>query len=365
MNVKKCANGHFFDADKYQLCPHCGASVNQGDIPQPDTKADSKKDRHMPKRKKEGTGDPVIRSMPQKTMGKTFGIYDDDQAAEQPVTGSAAYKANTTGSQESVKKDNPATAPCPSCGKNISATARFCKYCGQPLERNAADKIEAQKPFEEVKPVQETPRITEAPSKEEQAQEAAPVREPAAAVKPVYTAPVKEPAAAPKTVYTASVQAEMQHPTPEISSLKQAVKSAVSGSDGRTIGFFGMGSDNAGSNDVDPVVGWLVCVKGKHFGESFVITSGRNSVGRGISNKIILSKDNAVSREKHAWITYEPKRRQFFIQPGESSGLTYLNDENIMGTEKLKANDKIEIGDGMYIMIPLCGDQFSWEDYIR
>lgn len=23
MNVVKCKNGHFFDADTYEICPHC------------------------------------------------------------------------------------------------------------------------------------------------------------------------------------------------------------------------------------------------------------------------------------------------------------------------------------------------------
>ena len=30
MNIAKCVNGHFFDADKFKFCPHCGANV-EGD----------------------------------------------------------------------------------------------------------------------------------------------------------------------------------------------------------------------------------------------------------------------------------------------------------------------------------------------
>ena len=150
-------------------------------------------------------------------------------------------------------------------------------------------------------------------------------------------------------------------------SLKDAVMNAVSGSDGKTVGFFSMGTadNNEGQVSVDPVVGWLVCLKGRHLGESFSISTGRNAVGRGISNKITLSKDNKVSREKHVWITYEPKRRQFYVQPGEGSGLAYLNGEMVMESHLLHAKDKLEIGDGMYLLIPLCDETFSWEDYIR
>lgn len=31
MNLQKCANGHFYDADKYQTCPHC--QTNDSDDP--------------------------------------------------------------------------------------------------------------------------------------------------------------------------------------------------------------------------------------------------------------------------------------------------------------------------------------------
>lgn len=30
MNVVKCVNGHFFDSDSYQLCPHCGGALSDG-----------------------------------------------------------------------------------------------------------------------------------------------------------------------------------------------------------------------------------------------------------------------------------------------------------------------------------------------
>ncbi len=29
MNITKCNNGHFFDADKYKVCPHCGTAVHK------------------------------------------------------------------------------------------------------------------------------------------------------------------------------------------------------------------------------------------------------------------------------------------------------------------------------------------------
>ena len=89
MNVKKCANGHFFDADKYQLCPHCGASLEQS-APPSATRSSDRNEHNAGKRKKD-EAEAVVRSMPQKTMGKTFGVFDDAPTVTQERTAPSAY----------------------------------------------------------------------------------------------------------------------------------------------------------------------------------------------------------------------------------------------------------------------------------
>ena len=98
---------------------------------------------------------------------------------------------------------------------------------------------------------------------------------------------------------------------------------------------------------------------------SFSIYAGKNSIGRGSSNKIVISKDVTVSREKHLWLIYEPKKREFYVQTGEGSGLSYLNGDIITETKKIAGKDELELGDGKYLLIPLCGDDFTWETYIN
>ena len=114
----------------------------------------------------------------------------------------------------------------------------------------------------------------------------------------------------------------------------------------------------------EPVAGWLVCIGGKQLGKDFKIVTGRNSVGRNSSNYIHLENEESVSREKHAWIFYEPRKRQFYVQPGESSGLTYVNDDTVLESRQLKHGDILEFGDTKFIFIPLCSDGFTWNDYI-
>ena len=170
-------------------------------------------------------------------------------------------------------------------------------------------------------------------------------------------------------------------PSPDIS-LTQEIKNITKNNSGRTLGYFSLGNSDEStksSSDVAsaavsnpalnksqsaPVVGWLVCTKGKHLGESFQIYDGNNSIGRSDSNDVVLFKEQSVSSNKHAIIIYEPRKRNFLIQPGSSHGLTYLNDDLVTTPQKIEIYDSIEFGESAFIFIPLCGDQFSWEKYI-
>lgn len=115
----------------------------------------------------------------------------------------------------------------------------------------------------------------------------------------------------------------------------------------------------------EPVVGWLVCISGGYIGNSFNLYAGKNTIGRDSNNRLVLANDKSISRNKHAIIVYEPKKRNFFLQPGDSTGLTYLNDDYIDQSAKLKPRDIIELGSTKLLFVPLCDDNFSWEDYIN
>ena len=156
---------------------------------------------------------------------------------------------------------------------------------------------------------------------------------------------------------------EPSRPSESLSSLKSELEKVTNDNQGKTVGFFGgKASEDEVVSLADPVVGWVVAVKGLHKGQSFCIVSGKNSIGRNKDNSIVISNDNMVSRENHAWLIYEPKKREFFIQGGDGRGLVYVNDENVMTTEKLKSDDRIEIGASVFMLVPLCGENFSWDE---
>ncbi|MGN0436256.1 MAG: FHA domain-containing protein [Wujia sp.] len=112
----------------------------------------------------------------------------------------------------------------------------------------------------------------------------------------------------------------------------------------------------------EPVVGWLVCINGGNAGQSFMLKSGRNFIGRGATMDVVLTGDNSVSRDRHAIILYEPRKREFIAQPGESRELFYVNDEVVLNSQCLNAYDKLTVGSTELLFIPFCCERFSWDD---
>lgn len=124
--------------------------------------------------------------------------------------------------------------------------------------------------------------------------------------------------------------------------------------EGKTVGMFRK------KMGIDPVVGWLVCVVGPDRGKDFRIHSERNFIGRSEKMDIVITGDDSVSRDNHAIVSYNPKQNIFRVYPGESRGLTYLNDEEVITPQELKAFDVIELGQTKLVFIPFCSDKFVW-----
>ena len=114
---------------------------------------------------------------------------------------------------------------------------------------------------------------------------------------------------------------------------------------------------------IEPVAGWLVCIQGPSFVASYTLKTGRNFIGRGSDMDVVLAQDNSVSRQRHAIVLYEPRKREFIVQPGDSRELFYLNDDVVLGPEHLKAQDVLTVGNTSLMFFPCCGENFSWDDY--
>jgi len=111
---------------------------------------------------------------------------------------------------------------------------------------------------------------------------------------------------------------------------------------------------------IDPVVGWLVCVAGPDQGRDFRIRSERNFIGRAPGMDICIPGDEGVSRERHAVISFNPRKGGFLLLPGESHGIVYHNDNEVVGPVELSPYDRIEIGRTTLLFVPFRGPQFMW-----
>lgn len=111
-----------------------------------------------------------------------------------------------------------------------------------------------------------------------------------------------------------------------------------------------------------PVTGWLVCIEGPSKGRDYRILTGKNFLGRGENMDIRILGDNHIAKKNHAIFVYDPKKRKTMILPGDSQGLVYVNDEAVYTPLELCPYDIVEMGKSKFLFIPLCGENFEWEE---
>lgn len=169
-----------------------------------------------------------------------------------------------------------------------------------------------------------------------------------------------QPAAVARTSQPAATPAQAAPVTPKEQT--SFVNTAVNGweepeeDENCTVGYY------AQVIGVEPAVGWLVCIRGAYRGESFKLKSGCNFIGRAANMDIVLGADQSVSRLRHAAVVYDPKSRAFIVAAGDARELCYLNGEVVISSQKLKAYDVLTLGNTELMLIPLCGEKFSWDD---
>ena len=314
MNVIRCRNGHFFDSDSYGTCPHCGEMANVTKSEQP---KEEKKGFWARTRKDRATSSQQINSA--ETPNYENFVNGNDPTDVIAIKKDVNDKQNDSNSQ---LEKNPTL--------DFWQTSSNYNSNSDNTDAVLAESTDAQG-------VNMTGISMETDNSPDE------------------------------KINTSRKDQVKQN---EVStSLREVVKNASASNEGKTMSYFNSAtSSNSYQSGLrvsnEPVVGWLVCVAGAHFGECFNIYAGKNSIGRSTENRIVISNDNSISRLKHALIVYEPKKRNFYLQPGDSSGLTYLNDEYITDSQKLISHNVIELGDSKFVFIPLCGEDFSWEDYM-
>lgn len=113
----------------------------------------------------------------------------------------------------------------------------------------------------------------------------------------------------------------------------------------------------------DPVAGWVVVIEGPGKGNVLTIGYGQNSIGKEEGQRIRLGfGDNQISRQNHATITYDPRGKQFYLQQGTGTNLAYINNAPVLAPTLLEPNSHISLGETTLRFVPLCSEEFCWQD---
>ena len=319
MKILKCENGHYFDHDAYQTCPLCGAAAAG--------KSDGEKKGGLFHARKADVSGDHRREAPapvNETVAMPRGNFPENAKRQEPVA--------------AAPQPAPAPAPQPAPAPAVPAAPAAAEPA--PAVSGLKEAIQQNSSLNDGKTLSYFSAL-----KQSAAAPAAPASQPAPA-----PAPQPAPAVTPVAVPVQEVSAPAPQPAPAPQSARTSQSIAAQPAD---------------TGMIDPVVGWLVCIGGAHLYGTFNLAAGLNSIGRNPGNKIVLAKDPTVSREKHAFVTFEPRSCKYYVRPGDSSGLTYLNDEYIYENKPLNAGDIISLGQSRFYFQPLCGENFNWENFIQ
>ncbi len=107
------------------------------------------------------------------------------------------------------------------------------------------------------------------------------------------------------------------------------------------------------------VVGWLVGLDGEARGESFVIRSGRNALGRDRKSDITITDDQVSAH--HADLVFRPEENRYILMDHNSTNGTFVNEMEIEPRRNLNDRDIVRVGTHRFVFIALCGEKFDWE----
>lgn len=121
------------------------------------------------------------------------------------------------------------------------------------------------------------------------------------------------------------------------------------------------------SEDVDPVVGWLVVVKGPGMGRALSIGTGVNAIGRSSEERVSLPFGDAqISQKDHAKVFYDDAAREFFIAHGSGKNITRMNGQIVANTTPLLNHATIELSKTTHLrFVAFCGEEFDWADVMQ
>lgn len=403
MRLARCERGHFYDKDKFTSCPHCtGMQVAPSETvayedpdakkeepvapvkePEPQKKVEVE-DRIMfsSSQPVQETPEPAVAANEEEALDEMVTIRLNEQeaaVATEKVEQLQAEEEFVPHEEKREEEQEIVIEPEEVPASAVNTEPDWTEENKEPeLEEDTVEIEEAESSKEEESALAE-PEIpldeakTEEPVVVEEAEAAVEEAETVAAVaeEPVVSEEpevVTEPESESKEETEAKPESENKEETEakpqpfeaqktpqeeeEKTTLKDTVASAVSSRIPDDIT-----PEELNSN---PVIGWLVAIKGAHKGRSYEVKQGRNFIGRSTAMDICLSGNSKISRDRHAIITYDPRSKKCFLQPDETRDLIYINDELLFGPMPMKHNDVIVLADEEFVFLALQCDKADW-----
>lgn len=373
-----CNMNHYYDADKFSTCPHCARAKAFLERSAPAAQRSEPPAQGAPARDGYWSLDDL--------RGKT-------SLPDTPAPGFSAplpQKPSGLNIMHTTPLFQPDEMPlpvppvqdqphCPSCGAQLRKQQPFCPFCGVRIDEAVPPApVQAQQPEPEPMSAPEQPFIPIPEPAPEPEQPSVPVPE------PEPEQPVSEPGPAPGAEQppvpasgpeTDSGPLPETPPAPIIEPERDSVPvPAPASAQPPRPAFFPSSAPGDGrthilytgeTSQIEPVVGWLVCVLGSQQGLSFPLSGGRNRIGRSADMDVCLSSDPEVSRNMHCILTFDPASEAFYLQAGDGRGLTYLNGTLLLTPMQLKPHDLIRVGATTLLFVPLCGESFHWNTYFQ
>ena len=361
-----CNMNHYYDADKFSTCPHCARAkaflertaqtAQHAAPPAQDGPAkggywsldDLRGKTSLPDTPAPGFSAPLPQEPSGLNIMHTTPLFQPDEmplpvppVQDQPhcpSCGAQLRKQQPFCPFCGARTDEPAPpapAPvqeqpprCPSCGAQLRKRQPFCPFCGVRIDEAVPPApVQAQQPEPEPMSAPEQPFIPIPEPAPEPEQPSVPVPE------PEPEQPVSEPGPAPGAEQppvpasgpeTDSGPLPETHPAPVIEPERDSVPvPAPASAQPPRPAFFPSSAPGDGrthilytgeTSQIEPVVGWLVCVLGSQQGLSFPLSGGRNRIGRSADMDVCLSSDPEVSRNMHCILTFDPASEAFYLQ---------------------------------------------------
>lgn len=373
-----CNMNHYYDADKFSTCPHCARAKAFLERSAPAAQRSEPPAQGAPARDGYWSLDDLRgkTSLPDTPAPGFSAPLPQEPSGLNIMHTTPLFQPDEMPLPVPPVQDQP---HCPSCGAQLRKRQPFCPFCGVRIDEAVPPApVQAQQPEPEPMSAPEQPFIPISEPAPEPEQPSVPVPE------PEPEQPVSEPGPAPGAEQppvpasgpeTDSGPLPETPPAPVIEPERDSVPvPAPASAQPPRPAFFPSSAPGDGrthilytgeTSQIEPVVGWLVCVLGSQQGLSFPLSGGRNRIGRSADMDVCLSSDPEVSRNMHCILTFDPASEAFYLQAGDGRGLTYLNGTLLLTPMQLKPHDLIRVGATTLLFVPLCGESFHWNTYFQ